>query len=1112
MLRLVLGRINSGKTTHIQSLVKSCVQKGESRVILLVPEQFSFESEKRIISLLGEKVAMNVEVCSFSRLAQNAVGETLNARRLDEAGRVALMSTALEQTADKLNVYGKYARSTAVVSEMLNIYAEFKQGAVTPERLEEASHSLPDGMLKNKLRDLSVILSAFDALAAQSFSDDNDLLTLFARKLEQENLFSDAVVFVDGFKGFTAQEINVLSYMIPQSRDTYVTLCTDKVYGDEYDISAFACVRATARKLIDTAKKRGVAVGQEFPPEYDGRYKSKAIETVEKSLYSTTPEVYEGEADEVCIFTARTAYEECEFVALSIKKLLREENYRCRDIAVISRDEGRYSKALRAALKKHGVPVFEDKRRPMAVYPPVVAARAIIEIAARGFSSDAVFRLIKTQLAGLNVEEAGEIEAYTSLWNIDGSRWQKKWVASPNGLGVGLTEKDEKELEHLNTLKDKVILVLGRFCDAFKRANTAREMAAAVYNCLAELNVPENLKAMAKALDKSGETAEAVELGRVWDKLMDMLDQLASALGDTEITAPRFYELFCLVLGVQDMGVIPGSIDEIIIGSANRIRVNRPRAVFVVGVNDGAFPQKPSSGRVLGDSDRRTLTDMGLNLVEPLEYAFLEERHIAYNALCCAYERLFVSHCSTDFGGNECSASELIGKITACLPKCKKTDIKDYSPLELIESEASAFEQLAEGWSSNSVLEATLNYCFDEKEGYSDKISALKRIGKAENYRIDNAETAVSFFGKDIHVSATRIEDFNKCPFMFFCRHGLKLGDQKHSEIDSMLSGTVVHFVLENLVAKHSKGLVELSDEEIKEEIKKLLDVFLEENMGGTDEKDARFVFLYSRLLNSLCVVAARLVNEMRLSDFEPADFELQIGSNEPEIPALEIDLPDGGRVILNGKVDRVDVLKTEEQTFVRVMDYKTGTKSFRLTDVMHGLNMQMLLYLFAIKANGKERYGNVVPAGVLYVPAKGKGGRINHSDSKDEVMASVVKESRMSGLILDDDRVIHSTDRDCTGTVIAGKSDMAESLISLEALGKLEKTVFGIVREMGNKLHCGRVEPMPVSGGTYSVPCDYCSYADICLREEGSAVNSYPNMKHKECIEFLMKEETEDA
>ncbi|MBQ7006981.1 MAG: hypothetical protein IJN59_04050, partial [Oscillospiraceae bacterium] len=515
------------------------------------------------------------------------MGEAKGVRRLDDAGRVALMSVALEQVSDKLTVYGRFARSTAVVSEMLKISDELKKCAILPEDLEKTAHKLPDGMLRKKLMDLSLVTAAFDALVAQQFTDDRDTLTLFAKKLEQEHMFSGATVFIDGFKGFTAQETDVISRMIAQSENVYITLCTDKVYTDEFDVSAFACVRDTARKLIDIAKKNGVSAGFEAPPEYNGRYVSKALETLENSLYSAMPQVYGEKADEVCIFNARTAYEECEFVAINVKRLLREENYRCRDIAIISRSEDEYSKALRSSLKKHGVPVFEDKRKPLSIYPPVVFVRAAVEIASKGYSTDAIFRLLKTQLTSLSVEETSELEEYVYLWQIDGRKWLKDWTFNPSGMGNAESERDREKLAHINSLRISVVEPLCRMCERIKKAVTAEEKITVVYKYLVEIKVPENLKKLAQRLDKGGETTEAVELGRVWDKLMEIFDQLAVSLGETAVSVLRLAELFNLVLGVQDMGIIPGGIDEITIGSADRIRVNRPRAVFVVGANDG---------------------------------------------------------------------------------------------------------------------------------------------------------------------------------------------------------------------------------------------------------------------------------------------------------------------------------------------------------------------------------------------------------------------------------------------------------------------------------------------------------------------------------------------
>lgn len=1112
MLKLILGRINSGKTTLVQNKIKSLIESGKEKIYLIVPDQFSFASEKNMITLLGEKQAMKVEICGFSRLAENAVGETKGIRRLDDAGRVALMSLALEQTSDKLSVYGRFARSTAVVSEMLKISDELKKCSVTSEELELSAHKLPEGMLRKKLTDLSIVTAAFDALVSQQFNDTRDNLTVFARMLEEEHVFSGATVFIDGFKGFTAQEIDVISRMISQSENVFITLCTDKVYTDSFDVSAFACVRDTARKLIDIAKKNGISAGFESPEEYSGRYASKALETLEKSLYSDTPEVYADKADEVCTFTARTAYEECEYVALNVKRLLREENYRCRDIAIISRSEGEYSKTLRSALKKHGVPVFEDKRKPLSVYPPVVLVRAAAEIAAKGFSTDAIFRLLKTQLTQLNVEETSELEEYVYLWQLDGKKWLRSWTYNPSGLGNGESEKDREKLEYINSLRMRVVEPLVHMCERIKEAFTAEQKITVLYKYLIEIKVPESLKKLARALDKSGETAEATELGRVWDKLMEIFDQLAVSLGENAVSVSRLAELFNLVLSVQDMGVIPGGIDEITIGSADRIRVNRPRAVFVVGANDGVFPRKPSSGRVLNDADRRTLTEMGVRVTEPSQYTFLEERHLAYNALCCASERLWLSCCKTDFSGNECAPSELVAKVLSCLPECKTADITSFSQLDMIESEASAFEMAAKGWNTCSVLESTLKACFTERPGYSERMAALERTGKTESVTITDKKIASELFGADIKVSATRVEDFNKCPFLFFCRYGLKLNERKKAEMDSALGGTVVHFVLENLVSKHGKKLIELEKNVLIDEIKMLLDEFLKDSMGGAEEKDERFVFLYNRLCDSLYVVVQRLINEMKLSDFEPADFELQIGGSEPQIPAFELGLPDGSKIVLSGKVDRVDVLRTENETFVRVMDYKTGSKKFNLNDVLNGLNMQMLLYLFAIRANGSERYGKVVPAGVLYVPAKSKDEKLNRSADETEIMQTVIKDGRMSGLVLDDDRVIHSTDRECTGTVIAGRNGISDSLITLEQLGQLEKSVCDSVTVMGEKLHNGVIAPKPKFGGSYKIPCEYCAYSEICLHEGDSRENDYGTMENKECLAMLEKDGEEDA
>ncbi len=1106
MLHLIIGRKNAGKTYRVYERIREAVSEGR-QVFLLVPDQFSFESERQMLFLLGERKAEKVEVCSFSRLAETVVPSS-GVRKLTDAGRVAFMSLALEETQGALEAYGRFAGSIGVVAEMLRVSDELKQCAVTAEALIEASYKADDrdAMLGKKLRDIAKITASYDAMVAQRYFDERDLLTLFAERLPQARLFADALVFVDGFKGFTEQEMKVLACIMEQAQDVFVALCTDSLFGDEYDVSPFACVRATARRLMAAAKKGAVAVKSETVEPYAGRYTAASLAALEQTLYALSEKAYQEPAGAITVCSASSAYDECDYVALAIKKLLRTGRCRCRDIAVIARQEGSYSKSLRAAMKKQGVPVFEDKRRPLLAQPLAVLIRAALEIAARGFSSDAVFRLLKTQLAGLSVEETGELEDYVFLWQIDGRKWTEEWTQNPSGLGCEMRESDRRKLDALNALRERCAAPLLAFRAGLRQAEGSR-MIAEIYRYLMSIHADRNLKAFATALNESGSEEEAIECGTVWDKMMELLDQMAVAVSTSRLEPRRLLELFTLVLSAQDVGVIPKGIDEVTIGSADRVRLNRPKVVFAVGVNEGVFPQNPTAGRVLNDADRRLLIDLGVSVTEPSRYKYLEERFLAYSTLCSPSEKLFVTYCRTDFSGAEASPSELVSQILTRFPQCERLDYSGLPLPDKVESAAGAFDLAAKHWNEDTVFETTLRAALVQQEGYTARMKALDSLNEPERLNIKSPETARKCFGDNIYVSATKIEDFEKCPFLFYCRHGLKLQEKRKAEIDSMLGGTIIHYVLENLVKTVGKGLKDLTDDRIKEEVDKWLVLFLQENMVGFAEQGERFRYQYDRLSRTVCLVVQKLRHEMQLSDFEPTDFELPIGrEGEGGIPAFEIEIPDGGRMILNGKVDRVDTLKSEAGTFLRVLDYKTGTKTFDLSDVLSGLNMQMLLYLFAIEANGGERYGRVIPSGVLYVPAKNDNSAVARSVGEEEIRQKMMDDAKMTGLVLDDERVIRATDKTEGGkAVIRGRAGVAGSLIDLSALGRLKKTVCAIVGDMGLKLHEGKTNAVPVrKGGSTDLPCDYCAYTEVCLHRKTDGSRRYEKMSFADCLAQL--------
>ncbi len=1126
MLFFVLGRAGSGKTTHVRKLLGDFVKISHESPILIVPEQYSFESQRKMLELLGNEDAQNVEVTSFTRLAEAVLTDSGRRERakISEAGRTVLMSLALEQVADSLSVYGKSSKNIGVLSEMLGLSKELKQCAVSPIELEAAAQQTQHALLQGKLRDVSVILSAYDALVDESFEEQRDTLTLAARELAHRGYFCGKIVALDAFRGFTRQELEIVELIIAQAKMVYVSLCTDVIYSPEPDMSVFAHTRQTARRLIELAKKHNVPVTNparlsgenkfnNFPPMIR-RFESDALRTVENGLYSPEASVFAEKTDDVTVCAARDAYAECDYVALRVRKLLREEGYRCRDIAVISRGDGEYSKAVKASFRKYGVPVFEDKRQSVAVQPLVVLVRSALEIASNGYSSDAVMRVLKTGLTDVSSQETSILENYAYMWNLGGMSWLAEQTASPGGLTREANDDEKALLAQINEIRARAVEPLERLRSRLRRQN-GKDMVEAVYRYLEEVGAGKKLTELAEKLEATGESALAVEQERIWDMLMEVFDQCASALGDRKLSVKRFAELLGLVLSTGDVGDIPDGLDEILVGSADRIRASSPKCVFVVGVNEGVFPRNDRPAAVFTPAERKRLALQGVNVTQSGEYHVLEERFISYSTLCCASEKLFVCYPAADFSGTRVAPSELVSQVLHLVPNCERVDTAALSDEYRVEGEQPTYELCAELWNSSTPLSAALKEYFSGRVDYSDRLEAVGRMLENKPFAIENKENATKLFGQSMNLSASRTQEYHQCPFKYFLRYGINAKPIRRAELSADVSGTVVHFVLENVVKKYGAGLASADENEVSSYVGELLGTFLETNMGGSADKSKRFIWLYNSLCRAVMKVVHSLAAEFAQSDFEPVDFELPIGS-ENGIRAYEVQLEDGGRVYIRGVVDRVDVMKTPDNTFLRVVDYKTGSKKFRLSDVLSGLNMQMLIYLFAIRENGVERYGKITPAGVLYVPAKAENTLTDRNESPEKLEEALSKSGKMSGLLLNDSRAVLGMEHSGKGIFIPAslKKDgtLDGSLASLKQLGLLKEKIDSIIAEMGLALHNGRIEAVPVCSGSFEKLCEWCDYSDVCAHESNSPVRELFVADNKKCLEMLEKEAESDG
>ena len=1147
MLKLLLGRAGSGKSETVLRQLEELADGGAKGLFLLVPEQASFETERTLLARLGARRAACVSVLSFSRLADMVFREVggIAAETADDGTAALLMSRALEQTAavaaDEGRTLGglnpRMAAQGDYVEQLLALWQEMKQCAVPTDALERVAEDLAagneaDSLLQEKAAGLYQVFSVYEGLAASVGLDSADKLTRLAQRLADSRLPENAYVFVDGFKGFTVQELQILEGFFPRAAAVTVALSTDtpgrhwpgQTAADcrrEYPL--FAPVTDTVRRLEELAARHGMAWEMQLLTD-NHRSEHPALAALEAGLYAPVPAVYEGEAAAVTVTPCQDVYEECEYVTRTIRRLLRQEGWRCRDITVVARDLSAYQGILDDLLEQADIPCYMDARQDLLCEPLVVYTRAALRLAVGGWRTEEMLRLLKTDLTPLTPVEIAELENYVYMWRLDGADWEREWTDNPNGLGADETPHTARRLAQLNDWRRQTVAPLFALRQALRGRVSGRQFAEAVHAFLTyHEELPRQIAVQHARLEELAEPVLAAHTARLWDELMGVLDRFAAALGEDSLPASRLEELFTMLCGMMDMGTIPQGLDAVTVGAANRIRYARPRAVFVLGANEGVFPAYPAEDGLLTETERDTLRRLGIELAGDLVSQCVEERYYVYTAVTAASQRLFVSYL-TD---GEASPSPLIGAIDTILPKHTKGIARREDGGDC-EYAGDMFRRLAEQYATGNG--ASLRQALAQEPSYAASLSAVERAAAREPFRLQEDEVRRELFGTDLCLSASQTEKFYQCRFAYFCRYGLRVKPREVAQVDAAAFGTVVHYVMETLLPTYTVdgGLIEQlrqSNEDentlqarlmatLQADVRRAIDNYLQEQMGGAAGKSGRFLYQMGLAERAACNMLWHTVMELRQSAFHPVDFELAIHpEGEEDEGLLSLRLPfSAGTIQVRGMIDRVDLfVRFDGTAFVRVVDYKTGTKTFELCELTAGLSMQMLLYLFILCDNAAhypQTQGNLRPAGVLYHPLSDlvveKGEEAEHTARLQSMC--------MSGLVLDDPSVVLAMEEKGEKNFIPVKIDKdgtpKGSVVSAHQLGLLRGVVEQLLVHMGESLLAGDIAALPLQRGEH-LPCEYCDYRAVCGREPDDAVRPLENRSMKAVLEELEQEVT---
>lgn len=1118
-LQFIFGNSGSGKSHCLyQNIIEQSIRYPEKNYLVLVPEQFTMQTQKDLCLMHPRGGIMNIDVLSFGRLAHRVFEEVGQDNRtvLDDEGKNLILRKIAGNYEDELTVLKGNLKKQGYISEVKSVISEFTQYGVDFERLDEFMDSIsPDSYLYYKLKDIRKVYEGFEDYLSEKYITKEEMLDVLSDAVPRSNILKGSIVAMDGFTGFTPVQDRLLGELLKVCDKVMITVEMDEredpfVYRHPYQLFALSKQMVTSLVKIardtKTEMEDPVYLYQKPPKRFEHNAELAFLES-ELFRYSGNQYLREDEpGDErsgyegaVSIHEARNPRAEAQYVAEGIRYLVREKGYRYRDVAVITADMNVYADALEKACGMFDIPVFMDHKKSILLNAFVEYLRSLLAMAEENFTYDSVFRFLRTGLCGFTDEEVDRMENYCLALGIKGyKKWQQAWVRQTSEAG-------EAELQEVNHLRVRFVEKIQNLVFVLKqRKKTVRDVTLAVYEFISEEKMQEQLSEMEQKFQEKGELALAKEYAQIYRIVLELFDKFVELLGDEQISLKEYCDLLDAGLEEAKVGVIPPSLDQVVIGDVERTRIKNIKALFFVGANDTLLPGNASARGILSERDREQFLKGDIALSPgPKEEAYIQKFYLYMN-LTKPSEYLYLSWSKVSGDGKSLRPAYLISDIRRLFPGLRTVDEEKRAMAETELTRKTGILKVAEG-----IRDRRSGVDGDWKELYTwfwrdDKSKeTLEEILDAGFLRREypelGPERAKQLYPDPDRVSVTRMEQFASCAYAHFLSYGLRLSDRAEYSFEAMDLGNIAHQSLERFSRKADREKMRWEDlpEELRNE---LIDESVEESVidyGNTVLfSSARNEYMIARIKRLIRRSVWALTKQLEKGDFVPGGYEMKFGS---------------------GKIDRIDICEDDEGVYVKVTDYKTGMKSFDITALYHGLQMQLPVYLNAALAVEKRKYPDkeIIPAGIFYYRIQDPV--VDRKESDEDVEKSILKELRLDGLVNGDEKVISHLERNLIGSSllipVGRNKDGTLSKNSRALPGDTFRAVLKYAQEKEKKI-CAEIRAGEVSAAPYEMGgdtgCDYCVYRDICgfdIRIEGCKYRRLEKYSMEEVIAKMMLE-----
>lgn len=1082
-LNLVYGRSGCGKSKYIYDDINAKI--GTKKIFLIVPEQCNLSAEKKLFEVVNKKALVDVEVLTLSRMAyrvSNEIGGKPS--HLSKAGKDMLIFDLISKEKCNLNFLGKSEKNIDIVNRL---FTEFKKHGILVQDLKNVSTK--DKYTELKLKDIELLYEKYEERLSNNFIDENDTLTILANDLSNTDMFKDTYIYIDEFLGFTKQEYNVFKQLCMQAEEITVGVATDNLETTtmkEKDIFYFN--KKYANNLVEIAKQNKFEIKEIYLEEIN-RFKNQELKYLEQALYTSKGKFEEGNKH-IKLFLANNPYTELEYVAQNIHNLVKNCGYHYNDIGIIAEEIEKYSEDAKAVCNKYNIPLFIDEKKQLNQNILIKFILGMLDIFAKNWSFDSVLNYLKIGLLDINNDDIYLFENYCKKWGIKGAKFYNR-------------EFDYEQIndvqEKLEALRKQIVNPLIKFKKEVSSNKTVTQITKEIYNFLIDNKINENLDKKLKEYD-SIEVSD--EYNTSYKLLVSIFDDLCLVFKDEKVTFEKYKDLLEVGLNSSELGKIPATQDQVTLGDTERTRSNKLKIVFVIGINDGSFPKANRVEGYLNDNDRKVLEEAGIELAKNSIDSLYEEQFNIYRTLTTPEEMLFLSYSSSDKEGKSIRPSILIKKIKRFFPKLyEESDIVEKRYVKTnenatFEEALNMYKEYLEGKEIPDEWKDILRYFFKkDNKRFKRAISGIYYSNTAQSISKENVE---KLYGNTLRTSVSRLESYRRCPFSFHMTYGLKLKEKEELKIEAIDTGTFMHEVIDTFfkeIDENGMNLKEISDEEILSIVNKIVESLLGTTRYYIFSSSAKFRLLTRRLKKVVYKSICYIVYSLKYSDFKLFGHEIDF-SNTGKFKTIKLEIEDGRKVEITGKIDRLDTAKLADKQYVRIVDYKSSIKDLDLNQVQAGLQIQLITYLDAICEQTDYE-----ASGVLYMGLIDNVVKNAKNMTEEEIENKIRNNFKMKGLILADISVVKLMDNKLqTGAsdiipVYISKdgelSDKKSSIISKENFDGLMVQVKDTIKEISKEILKGKIEIKPYSYNK-KTGCDYCKYKTICMFNTNIKGNEY--------------------